>query len=97
MGSAIEVYSSYNHINYTMYLTIMISDMLSLEDDFPDDDFTDNVFQANFLHSLAVIQGHKDTKTSGETTRFSTNIAAVKRLELKASSSFFEINFPSTY
>ena len=87
---------AYDNLNYARYLTGMLGDMLALPTDFPE--IYQEFIQGNFAAQLSnnkfsksetdkVIETtiNKDTKTSGGTTGFSTNVNAVKRWELNAS------------
>ena len=87
---------AYDHINYARYLTVMLGDMLSLKNEFPDvqnecisgkfaAQLSDNAFSRIETDKVIEMTINKDTKTPGGTTGFSTNIGAVKRWEINAS------------
>lgn len=86
---------AYDHINYARYLSVMLGDMLSLEEDFPEiyrqccqgnfaAQLTDGVFSRVETDKVIEMTLNKDTKTPGGTTGFSTNIGAVQRWEINA-------------
>ena len=92
---------TYYHINYALYLTYFLGDMLQLNKSFPG--IYEQVIVRNFAAQLSsklfshklfsrietdkVIQMtlNKDTKTPGGTTGFSTIVGVVQRWELNAS------------
>jgi len=86
---------AYDHMNYSRYLSVMLSDMLSLENDFPEihrqfsqgnfaAQLTEGVFSRTETDKVIEMTLNKDTKTPGGTTGFSTNIGAVQRWEINA-------------
>ena len=87
---------AYKNINYTRYLTAMLTDMLQLPEDFPEvyEEFTNGNFVAQLTDGSKfsrVVTGkiiemtlNKYTKTPGGCTGFSTNVNAVKRWEISA-------------
>ena len=87
---------AYDNLNYARYLTGMLGDMLSLPTDFPEvyEEFiqakfaaqlTNNKFSKSETDKVIEMTLNNDTKTSGGTTGFSTNVIAVKRWEPNAS------------
>ena len=80
---------AYDNINYARYLTAMFSEMLTLEDNFPEiyEEFVAGNFAVQLCNDSGfsrtepdkVIEMTRDTKTPGGTTGFSTNIGAVHR------------------
>ena len=86
----------YDNINYARYLTAMFSEMLTLEDDFPEiyegfvaGNFTgllsnEDRFSRTELGKMIEMTLNHDTKTPGGTTGFSTNIGAVHRWEINS-------------
>ena len=92
----IPFFFAYDHINYARYTTVMLADMLSLPDKFPDvyaefkkGNFSAQISDGSFSRvetdKIIEMTLNKDTKTPGGTTGFSTNPGAVKRWELNAS------------
>ena len=87
---------AYGNINYARYLTAMFSEMLTLEDDFPE--IYEGFVAGNFagllsnegrfsrpeLGKMIEMTLNHDTKTPGGTTGFSTNIGAVHRWEINS-------------
>ena len=87
---------AYDHVNYARYLTVMLGDMLSLKETFPEvyhqcvsgnfaAQLSDGVFSRVETDKVIEMTLNKDTKTFGGTTGFSTNVGAVKRWEVNAS------------
>ena len=86
----------YDHVNYARYLTVMLGDMLSLEENFPEvynqcisgnfaAQLSDSAFSRVETDKVIEMTLNKDTKTPGGTTGFSTSVGAVKRWEVNAS------------
>ena len=92
----IPFFFAYDHINYARYMTVMLADMLSLPEKFPEiysefikgnfaAQISDGSFSRSETDKVIEMTLNKDTKTPGGTTGFSTNSGAVKRWELNAS------------
>ena len=87
---------AYNNINYARYLTAIFSEMLILEDDFPEtyEEFVaanfavqlsnDGRFSRTEPDKVTEMTLNRDTKTPGGTTGFSTNIGALHRWEINS-------------
>ena len=88
---------AYDHVNYSIYLSVMLGDTLALPSEYPEiyEVFLEGKFAVQLsegkifskVETDKVIEMtlNKDTKSSGGTTGFSTNINAVRRWELSAS------------
>jgi hypothetical protein len=92
----IPFFFAYDHVNYARYMTVMLSDMLSLPEKFPKiysefikgnfaAQISDGAFSRSETDKVIEMTLNKDTKTPGGTTGFSTNSGAVKRWEINAS------------
>ena len=93
LGEVIPFAFAYGHHNYSRYLTIMLGDMLSIPEEFPEvhQEFMEGKFAAQLLENRKFSRSetdkviemtlNKETKSSGGTTGFSTN-KNVKRWEL---------------
>ena len=81
---------TYDHINYSRYLTAMLGDLLALPNDHPGiyDQFIDGKLAAQLSQGkmfsrvetdkVIEMRLNKDTKSVGGTTGFSTNVDAVR-------------------
>lgn len=87
---------AYGHVNCARSLTIMLGEMFSLEEQFPEvyrqyisgnfaAQLSDGVFSRVETDKVIEMTINKDTKTLGGTTGFSMNIGAVKRWEVNGS------------
>ena len=87
---------AYDNINYARYLTAMFSEMLTLEEDFPEiyegfvaGNFTellsnDGRFSRTELDKVIEMTLNHDKKTRGGTPGFSSNIGAMHRWEINS-------------
>ena len=87
---------AYDNINYARYLTSMFSEMLTLEDDFPEiyEEFVagnfavqlsnDGRFSRTEPDKVIEMTLNRDTKTLGGTAEFFTNIGAVHGWEINS-------------
>ena len=97
---------AYDNINYGRYLTAMFSEMLTLEDDFPEiyEEFVAGNFAAQLSNhgrfsrtepdKVIEMTLNRDTKTPGGRTGFSTNIGAVNRWEINSVDLKTLFNYP---
>ena len=87
---------AYDHVNYARYLTAMLGEMLSLEEQFPEvyhqcipgnfaGELSDGVFSRVETDEVIEMTINKGTKTPGGNTGFSTNVGAVKQWKVNAS------------
>ena len=87
---------AYDHVNYARYLTVMLGEMFSLEEQFPEvyhqcipgnfaAELSDGVFSRVETDKVIKMTINKGTKTPGGNTGFSTNIGAVKQWKVNAS------------
>ena len=87
---------AYDHVNYAQYLTVMLGEMFSLEEQFPEvyhqcipgnfaAELSDGVFSRVETDKVIEMTINKATKTPGGNTGFSTNVGAVKQWKVNAS------------
>ena len=87
---------AYDHVNYARYLTVMLGEMISLEEQFPEvyhqcipgnfaAELSDGVFSRVETDKFIEMTINKGTKTPGGNTGFSANIGAVKQWKVNAS------------
>lgn len=85
-----------DNINYSRYLTVMLGDMLALEEQLPDVytqfaagnftvQLTENPFSRTESDKVIEMTLNRDSKTPGGITGFSINSNAVKRWEINSS------------
>ena len=87
---------AYDHVNYARYLTVMLEEMFSLEEQFPEvyhqcmpgnfvAELSDCVFSRVETDKVIEMTINKGTKAPGGNTGFSTNVGAVKQWKVNAS------------